>query len=382
MLKKFEVKNYKNFQDALTIDFDNIGGYQFNTECLYNNAISKMIVYGRNATGKTNLGYAVCDIAYSPIALLRRSSTNFLNADGDETFAKFLYVFQFGDDELEYSYEKYSMPQYKSEKLILNNTVIFDFDYSNKTYYCENLDDISAETVIVERFIEAKKENIEETDAEPIISFLRWLFANAVFSNESPITKLRNYISRMRILNISAMMSSNIRFGIDAFFETLEGEKLKNLEDFLNGMGVECELETQKLPDGQYELYFKKKKKLIPFFENASSGTLVLFNIYRRLIPLMENMSFCYLDEFDAFYHYEMSERFLTFFKEKFPNCQMIFTTHNTNLMSNSLMRPDCLFILSRKGKLTPLNKATPRELREGQKLEKMYISGEFEEHE
>jgi len=50
--------------------------------------------------------------------------------------------------------------------------------------------------------------------------------------------------------------------------------------------------------------------------------------------------------------------------------------------MSNRLFRPDCLFILSRNGKLTSLNNATKRELREGHNLEKMYISGEFDAYE
>ena len=74
-----------------------------------------------------------------------------------------------------------------------------------------------------------------------------------------------------------------------------------------------------------------------------------------------------------------MSERFLKYLKTEFPDCQIILTTHNTNLMTNRLMRPDCLFILSRDGVLTPLNKATSRELREGHNLEKLYMSGEFE---
>ena len=79
---------------------------------------------------------------------------------------------------------------------------------------------------------------------------------------------------------------------------------------------------------------------------------------------------------------YEMAENVIRFFKQKYPKCQMIMTSHNTNLMTNRIMRPDCLFILSRKGTLTALCNATERELREGHNLEKMYISGEFEKYE
>ena len=59
MLKKFVVKNYKNFKDEITIDFENIAGYQFNMDCLSEGIIGKMLIYGRNATGKTNLGKAL-----------------------------------------------------------------------------------------------------------------------------------------------------------------------------------------------------------------------------------------------------------------------------------------------------------------------------------
>ena len=92
--------------------------------------------------------------------------------------------------------------------------------------------------------------------------------------------------------------------------------------------------------------------------------------------------SLFYMDEFDAFYNYEISEKIVRYLKKNFPNSQIILTTHNTNLMTNHLMRPDCLFILSRTGKITALCDATERELREGHNLEKLYIGGEFEQYE
>ena len=71
----------------------------------------------------------------------------------------------------------------------------------------------------------------------------------------------------------------------DTFYELLEDpDRLKDLEDFLNEMGIECKLILQKLPDGQRELYFGHEK-LVPFYGTASSGTLALVDLYRRLIP-------------------------------------------------------------------------------------------------
>ena len=116
---------------------------------------------------------------------------------------------------------------------------------------------------------------------------------------------------------------------------------MKDFESFLNIMGVQCELELQKLPDDTIELYFKHKRK-VNFLQTASSGTMALLDIYRMLQNFKE-ITFMYLDEFDAFYHYEMSENMIAFFKAKYPDSQIIMTTHNTNLMTNRIMRPDCL---------------------------------------
>lgn len=380
MLRRFEVSNYRNFRDSLVIDFSSVGGYQFNQECIADDMIAKMLIYGRNATGKTNLGRAITDInLYGPQQYRFVEQGNYLNADSELEAAKFDYLFQFGDIRIQYVYEKFSMFQYKSEFLSINGEIVYSFDYKKREFDSSNLKLISAETINVELFLNGIAEGNND-DLEMVRpSFLRWLFANAVFASDSPMVQLRGYIERMAATSISALMRVT-RIGKDAFIETLEGDNLKQLETFLNDMGVKCKLVSKKLPDGQNELYFKHKK-LVPFFETASSGTMVLFNIYRRFVTKFKNCSYIYIDEFDAFFHYEMAEKFLVYLKTNFPNSQITLTSHNTNLMTNRLMRPDCLFILSQSGKLVPLNKATTRELREGHNLEKLYMSGEFDEY-
>ena len=45
------------------------------------------------------------------------------------------------------------------------------------------------------------------------------------------------------------------------FYEYLDDPlKLKDLENFLNAMGIECKLVFKKSPDNQRELYFAHKK--------------------------------------------------------------------------------------------------------------------------
>ena len=383
MLKKFTLKNYKNFKDEITIDFENIAGYQFNIDCLYDNIIGKMLIYGRNATGKTNLGRALLDIGSTMFGGTRYTGNGILlNADSRENAAIFQYDFRFENTELSYKYSRFSNLELRDEELTINGKNIFRCDFSLREYNFDNLDYIDAETANIDRYLQSLETGEDDGIIEPKLPFLRWLISNVALKNDSALIRLSNYVRRMTMITVGNDMQYRFERLNQNFYESLENpEQLKDFEDFLNAMGIECKLVLKKLPDGQRELYFAHEQ-LVPFYENASSGTLALAELYRRLIPKVWDASLIYLDEFDAFYHYEMAENVIRFFKMKYPKCQMIMTSHNTNLMTNRIMRPDCLFILSRKGTLTALYNATNRELREGHNLEKMYISGEFEKYE
>ena len=383
MLKKFTLKNYKNFKDEITIDFENIAGYQFNTDCLNEGIIGKMLIYGRNATGKTNLGSALLDIGLIIFGGLRYAGNGILlNADSKDDAAVFQYEFRFEDTELSYKYSRLLNQELREEELSINGKIIFKCNFGLREYNFDNLDYIDAETANTERYLQSLEVGEDDEISEPKLPFLRWMISNVALKNDSVLIKLSNYARRMMMITVGNGMRYRPGRLNQVFYESLENpERLKDFEDFLNAMGIECKLVLKKLPDGQRELYFSHER-LVPFYENASSGTLALTELYRRLVSKVGDASLVYLDEFDAFYHYEMAENVICFFKQKYPKCQMIMTSHNTNLMTNRIMRPDCLFILSRKGTLTALCNATERELREGHNLEKMYISGEFEKYE
>ena len=385
MLKKFSLRNYKNFKDEVSLDFCDTAGSQFNNDCITDGIISKMLIYGRNATGKTNLGRALVDIFYILFGgLWHMEEGAFLHADSVEDAAVFSYTFQFEKHEVVYQYARFANYELKEEKLFLNNEMIYACDFLQEQYDFEHLSAIDVETASTERYRQSLShfagEAEEETEYQ--IPFLRWLVSNMVLNSGAPLRRLADYVRGMSRMTVRQEIGRKPNRMYNTFFESLEDlDALADFEAFLNAMGIGCKLTLKKLPDDQQELYFVHNK-LVPFFENASSGTLALVELYRRFVAAGRNATLLYLDEFDAFYHYEMAENIVRFFKEKYPKCQIIMTTHNTNLMTNRLMRPDCLFILSTEGKLTALCNATQRELREGHNLEKMYISGEFEKYE
>lgn len=385
MLKYFEVEGYRNFKNKLCLNLSDVAGYQFNQDCITpTGVIGKALIYGRNATGKTNLGKAIMDIVDRPIYVRGSEDLFFLNADTEAQEASFTYVFQFDNDEVCYSYTKASQLQMTSEKFLLNGQTVFYWEKGCPDFKELNLSLIQEESLYIEAYSSAQFDDDSEDENEGPMPFLKWLFNNRVYTSDSIIRKLQHYLRRMTFVSAGQSM----RYGtisIERLFrQFLQPEIRNNFQTFLNEMGIPCELDAQILPDGRTGLYFVHRGKNIPFNQTASSGTIALLNVYLRYInsTYIPMPSLLYLDEFDAFYHYEMSEKLISYFKHQMPNTQVIATTHNTNLMSNELMRPDCLFILSVEGRLTSLKNATTRELREGHNLEKMYISGEFERYE
>ena len=123
---------------------------------------------------------------------------------------------------------------------------------------------------------------------------------------------------------------------------------------------------------------YKGDDREAPFTTLASTGTMVLFLFFIWKTAAFNKISFLFIDEFDAFLHYESAET-LVLQLNKVKAFQSILTTHNTYLMQNKLTRPDCCFIMT-PNKINALCDCTEKEIREAHNLEKMYINGAFNE--
>lgn len=104
----------------------------------------------------------------------------------------------------------------------------------------------------------------------------------------------------------------------------------------------------------------------------AQSPSRPIFTVQHFL----NDITFLFIDNFDAFYPFETAKGILQKIKKfKF---QTVVTTHNTGLLSHKIIRPDVCFVM-KSGILTSFPNLTDRELREGNNLEKLYLSGEFD---
>ena len=150
--------------------------------------------------------------------------------------------------------------------------------------------------------------------------------------------------------------------------------KTKEFEAFLQENNIRIRLEEKDV-DGEKKLVARYQNRDFPFFRIISTGTKALTIFYYWYIK-MEEASFVFMDEFDAFYHFELAESVVKTVR-RLPGTQVILTTHNTDLLSNDLLRPDCFFWLD-EGRISPLCDLTEKELRRAHNLQKMFKAGAF----
>lgn len=370
MLTKFAVTNFRNFRDKLTINLEDKHDYLFNLTATKNDIISKSIVFGENGCGKSNLGFALFDIIITITDLYADSklydTNNFLNADSDLDYAEFNYEFKFDKDVIKYNYKKTEPKTLIYEQLIINDKEIYNFDFITRTGNFENLNIISAGTL-----------NFDTNNIN--IAILKFIANNTIQKEDSTIKLLLDFVSHMlwfRSLGINSYIGMTNEV-VELNDWIVKNNLTTEFEQFLKDM-ADLKVHLKDIKVGNKNIILEKHKNKELFFnEIASSGTssLQLFFYWSKKF---KEVSFLFIDEFDAFYHFELSRNIIELIL-RYENMQAMLTSHNTYLASNNLLRPDCYFIL-RNGELKTFVDRTDREIREGHNLEKMLREGEFDE--
>jgi AAA15 family ATPase/GTPase len=370
MICKFAVRNFKGFRDWVDIDFSDIKNYEFNPECILNGVVNKAIIYGYNGVGKSNLALAMFDVVSNLTDKERsvRKYQDYINADNSNDTAEFLYVFKFDDDYVEYRYGKKDIETIVYEKLSVNDTEIVFYDRR-----CGN----NAKIVL------AGAENLNYNINQLKISLLKYIKANT----NLPETKESLLFDRLFLFaeNMLLFWQRDDRGYIG--YETGSGDLLKgiierdnfdNFKKFLESAGLESNIYYEKDNTGKYSILYKFNNGDVNFWETSSTGThsLVLFYYWlQRLKSEGPRPSFLFIDEFDAFYHQELSKFVVNELKQNL--CQVVLTTHNTGIMTNDLLRPDCYYLMY-KDRIKSIASLTDKELRFGNNIEKMYRAGAF----
>ena len=376
MLCFYSVKNYRGFKDTITLDLTS-SNYGFNEECIRDGYAHKALIYGYNGVGKSNLGLAIMDIIIN-LTDKEKSlllTNNYWNAESGSNLVEFKYKFKFNDVMIEYQYGKNNPEVLCYEYLLINDKCVVSYNRNKDEALEINLPgaqtlnkDISKITISVLKYIKSNTALEQSAETTALLSFFDFVDRMLFFRNLDD----RKYVGyEIGVLQL--------------FDEIVKKNHFDDFKSFLADADVPSNIIFTKM-NNQTQFFFKyetarSNKSLIDFFQNCSTGMkslTVLFFWLQNVIYNGKSPSFIFIDEFDAFYHQRLSEYVVKEIK-KVDNCQFILTTHDTGVMSNDIMRPDCLFLMY-KDKINSLSSLTDKELRSAHNIEKMYRAGAFNE--
>lgn len=370
MLKRFAVENYRGFRDRVEMDLSKVRNYTFHSEYVRDGLVNKCMMVGRNGCGKTNFGLALFDI----VSVLtdfqtetkQKDAFGFLNGDSDIPYATFSYVFRHGSDDIGYEYRKTAPNVIVYERMTVNGAQVFVRDGPHADY--SGLGEYGAGDLRVDI-------------GDGALSVLRFVVNSTSQPTGSPISAVMDFVKGM--LYVRSTQEGNRYIGITRGSEALQDYIVGNglTEDFRRTLremaDLDVDLGVTDAPGTPRRLVMRTRNKMLDFDGSASSGMRLLMLHYYWMRHL-EDVTFLYLDEFDAYYHFELAENVMRRLSDDL-GFQCVFTSHNTTLVSNRILRPDCYMVLDSRG-ITSLPDLTDREIREGHNLEKLLRGGEFDE--
>lgn len=369
MLTKMYLTNFLSFCDRTAFDFT-ASKYSIlsQTNVSDNDILKGALVIGPNASGKSNVLKAIGFL----VELIKGDGVSF--PDYHCNFAKSSVT------TVEY--------EFRFKKQTIHYAVSFDilnFELSEKL-------SIDEKEVLTRKGargeLKISGSNIIEDQLDDSTLFLRTAsFNTGKFPQEPALRELMEFLFNSYFIdgyNHYAHFGKNIT----KYAETNGVEKLNNyLQDFNYDFFLEYGSESEgqglqiTLGSGQKSVFFKRKNFPIPnTFNKESQGNQVFADMLPQLISVIEKPGLLVIDEFGNSLHNKLAERIAAFFMEKSQHSQLFITSHDTNLISNSVFRPDQINLITFENALgSKVERISKYKPREAQNLEKMYLGGMFE---
>ena len=294
MLIKFAVTNYRGFDNRIEWDLTKAGNYEFNTYAIKDGIVKNGIIYGPNGSGKTNFGLAIFDIVNHLSQKWKKDDyyKNFIYAGNSTGTVDFDYTFRFEKQYVCYNYSKNSSGVLVAEQLQVDGVSIFNRK--------ENSFEINGQVFPMDENVRLSLQNSGNN-----VSIVNFLLSSYPLDKENYLMQLQQFVGSMlwfRNLDVREfiglepgvalldeyIITNNLLIDFADFLQRVSGQEFRFQSDLVNKRLL-CNI------DGA----------LIPFFDIVSTGTRSLQLLYFWL-KRMNEASFVFIDEFDAFYHFRL----------------------------------------------------------------------------
>lgn len=371
MLVKLTMKNFRCFIEKTTIDL-NSTGYEIlsDTNKTKNDILKGTMFVGGNASGKTTV---ILALRFLLELLVWQTNLQLF-------IYKSLYVSGTERMELEYEFN------------INGSKIIYKIETDNLKVLKETL--IQDEKIVLSRI----NNNAEYTDSNnnKIIieniqdnqSAVRKVYFDTRFIDNNNLKLwydfLTNsvYIDQAEKVVVTGNPDKNNKIyfendGINEVNKFLKDIKYNQIADYV--VGYQNENMKFDFQNGKDVVLIREDMKTALPIKMESEGNQTLMQVLPQILQATKNNCMLIIDEFSSAFHNLLEEKLVKYFMQNSKESQMFIVSHSTNLLTNTILRPDQIYTVDYiKGKGSKLNRVSDSKPREAQNLEKMYLSGVF----
>lgn len=376
MLSKITMKNFKSFKNSVTVDLMKTN-YTILPQNVSDNGVLKGCIFvGANASGKSTIILGVkllLDFLFSERNL---NSGIFLCMFGNSSCYSLSYEFVIMSSTIKYSFEVDTKKSMISEKLYIDERLMLErMGQSAKSYIAEQ-----------------NGVNYDENDVGKDTLFLRTLYFNTKFASNPTLIAWMDYLKKSIYINmfdkniiaygntevsVSRYLDQGGCQAINNFFDEYNFEQTIEYAHISKGDGIQFIVGKN---DDEKNIFFRRRGTNVPIpFLEESLGNQNLLRILPSFLSVITNGGMLLVDEFSSGFHNELENLMVRYFMEKSDKAQLLFVSHSTNLLSNSILRPDQEYSVEFRGSDGSIVKRFSTEQpRSAQNIEKMYNSGVF----
>ncbi len=250
--------------------------------------------------------------------------------------------------------------------------------------------------IILERLGNTAKFNLngEKTfsDISDKLLFLRRIYFDTNFYENEILNKWYMYMKKSIYINCYYRTVTNYS-GISLLVhDYLNDNGVDEINKFLRKINyqqeIKCETEASS-SNKKFSIKSYDNKKFISFNKKGtdvyipemfeSTGNKTFMELIPSFIHAINNECMIIIDEFSSGFHNELEECLIKYFFHYSKNSQIFFTSHSTNILKNTLIRPDQIYSVYFDSKNGSVLKRFSDEMpRESQNTEKMYLNGVF----
>jgi len=430
MILQFSIKNFRSFKDKATLSLV-ASNYDKDTREIENVIVNEKyklrilksaIIYGANAGGKSKFIEAMIFMR----SFILNSSKNTqkgesipvesfrLNSETIKSGSEFELVFLLKNNLYRYGFEVSNekiISEWLYHKAIKKETELFYRDHQEIKASSTKL--LKAKTLIKENLVRDNAlflsvlAQFNDKSAESILEWFKDLQAISGLKEEGYLTETmmlsKEIVQKDRILEF--LKKADI--GIDDFklkkliLEDINTDDLSKdtPEDLRNALkGLNSYLKRTMAEENKeaysdvitFHKQFDSKGKFIKNIEfslkeDESSGTRKFFALIGQIIKIIDTGHILFVDELDSKLHPNLVCRIISIFNSKNlnpNNAQLVFNTHDTNLLGSGLFRRDQVWFTQKdkfgSTSLYSLADFKTDEVRKNEAFEDNYIRGKY----